>query len=122
MDQKGFVFSDSSGRIYISSEVVQHTGDELGIKDLWLDGTSRLSMFAFTDLNSTANPDIGLLDMRNDGTIHKRSPRGVLGLEAVDHYRGGQFFVRGSIGIKAETLTSPEVPELAIALGFRRRF
>jgi hypothetical protein len=117
LDEKGFVFADSDGRIFLSSNAFQHTGDELGIKDKLLDGRSPVSFFFHTDLNSISDPAIGTLDMRGNGT-----PRGVLGLELSKKSSGTQLYLRGSLGINADGLQRPKFSDFSGVVGLRKRF
>lgn len=122
IDEKGFVFADSDGRIFISSTAIQHTGDELGIKDKLLDGTSPLSFFFHTDLNSISDPAFGSREMQRSGFLRKRNPRGVLGLELSTKSKGLQIYLRGSMGISTDERLRPESPDFSAVVGLRKRF
>lgn len=132
IDEKGFVFADADGRLFISSEALQHIGDELVIKDKISDGASRVSFFLHTDLNSIANPAMLLPNRQGNEFMRKRSPRGILGLEGTDNYRNVQLFVRGSLALTPDalkvlrpsgwTLQNVKSLDLTIAVGVRGRF
>lgn len=122
LDDQGFVYADSGGRIFLSSNVIQHMGDELAIKDKLLGGGSPLSFFFHTDLNSISDPTLGTLDMRNNNFLRSRSAQGVMGLELSAEAIGLQVFARGSLGLEADGLRRPKVSEVAGVLGLRKRF
>lgn len=104
IDQKGFVFADDDGVIYLSSEVLQHLGDELVLKDKLLGGASPLSFFFHIDHNSIERHEALTLDPKLNSYLRARSPRGVLGLELKFGKPDLQVYLRGSWGFDDKDL------------------
>lgn len=122
IDKEGFVYADRVGRIFLSSNAIQHTGDELLIKDKLLSSSSPLSFFFHTDLNSISDPARSYCDTRSNRFLERRNPRGTLGLEFSLQHSGIQYFARGSMGLEAKGLRRPDLTDVSGTLGIRLRF
>lgn len=122
IDESGFVFADSDGRIFLSSQTFQHIGDELVIKDKLLGGTSPLSFFLHTDLNSISDPTLGSQDIGCNNFLRNCASRAVLGLELATKSDGVQLFARGSLTIEGRGLGLPAATDASAVVGIRRRF
>jgi hypothetical protein len=122
IDMEGFVYADRAGRIFLSANAIQHTGDELGIRDKLLGSTSPLSFFFHTDLNSISDPARAYFDTRGNRFTERQNPRGTLGLELSTEHSGIQYFARGSMGLEAKGLRKPEISDWSGTIGIRFRF
>lgn len=124
LDKEGFVFSDIDGKIYLSSNVVQHVLDELILKSILLGNgnfstaiKNHVTIFSHLNHNSLSDPTYNPF-------LRYSSIRSTLGIEASYSINNTQLFARGSLGLEISNDKKLDIlkKEFSSVIGLRRPF